>query len=94
MNKEFTEEQLTEVEKFASLFYSIVDIAVILELDCNILKNIFRDQHSQLYKRYMKGFLTSDAEIRMSEIALAKRGSTPAQESVRKYTTNARIDNK
>lgn len=92
--KELTPEQLQQVEDFASLFYSLRDIAIILEVDEAELKLQYQDKTSQVYKRYHKGFLISDCEIRKSEISLAKRGSTPAQESVKKYVNEARINNR
>lgn len=89
-----SEEKLKEIEGFASLFYSIKDIAIILELKENELMLDYRNKESDVYKRYMKGFLTTEGAIRKSEIGLAKRGSTPAQESIKKYISNARVDNK
>lgn len=89
----WTAEQLDEVEKLASIFYSIKEIIVIMQLPKEEVMEEFRDEQSALFIRYQKGFLRSDAEIRISEIGLAKRGSTPALASAHRYIQAAKTDN-
>lgn len=88
-----TTDQLDEIESLAAIFYSIKEIALIMELPHVELMEEFRQEDSDVSKRYNKGFLTTDAEIRISEIGLAKRGSTPAQASAAKYKLAAKTDN-
>ena len=90
---EWTTEKLAEVERLGALFYSVKKIAIIMEADAAELQALYADEQSPFYKSYMRGFLKTDAEIRTSEIGMAKRGSTPAQDSVKKYIDDAKHEN-
>lgn len=90
---EWTTEKLAEVEKLGGLFYSLKKISIIMEIELDELQKLYADTNSPFYKSYMRSFLLTDAQIRTSEIAMAKRGSTPAQESVKKYIDDAKHEN-
>lgn len=84
----FTEQQLEEVEQFASLFYNLHKIALITEIDHDLLRDDY-DHKGVVWKAYMKGYLKSEAEIRQSVIDHAKSGSAPAQNLAVKFMTDA-----
>ena len=69
-----TEDELKEVENFASLWFSPKEIAVILDKEFDEMK---ADSSFQRY--YDSGKLKSHAEMRKAIKKLALHGSSPAQ---------------
>ncbi len=66
-----TNEQLIEVEEFASYFFTIEEVSKITGIT---------DTTSRAFKdAYDKGKLKSEAELRKAIIQTAKDGSSPAQ---------------
>lgn len=79
-----TNEQLQEIEHFAGLFYSISEIAIILQVPHRQLHDMIHSAGMNPVKQaYNRGWFLSEAQIRSSEVMLAKQGSTPAQQTVR-----------
>lgn len=89
-----TEEQLQEIEHFAGLFYSIREIALIIEVPQRELHDMIESASMNTVKRaYNRGWMLSEAQIRSSEVMLAKQGSTPAQQTVRELMQKATRSN-
>jgi Asp-tRNA(Asn)/Glu-tRNA(Gln) amidotransferase C subunit len=74
-----TKEELNEIEKLSSLLFTPEEIAAVIEQDEEDFLEEIEDKKSEIRKRYMKGYLLTKAEIRQSEINMAKRDSSPAQ---------------
>lgn len=84
-----TEEQLSEVEAMAGLFFTVEDICAVLELDaetadyfdsCMKVKNKHPFVHS-----YMKGRLSAEVQLRTAVKQAAINGSNPAQNTMIEY---------
>jgi hypothetical protein len=89
-----TEEQLKEIEHLAGLFYSISEIALILEVPHRHLHDMIGSASPNPVKRaYHRGWSLSEAQIRSAEVMLAKQGSTPAQQTVREIMQKAQRSN-
>ena len=72
------DDQLTELQNFAGLMFSIEEIATLLEVNFYDLKLRLTDKRTPEYQKYQKGILLCQAEIRKTQIQMAKQGSTPA----------------
>ena len=60
----FNEIQLTEVEKFAALFFSYKEISILIDVDYKCFKEEVTDVNSPVYRAYQRGKLLSESEIR------------------------------
>lgn len=79
----YTEEQLEQVEKLASIFMKPSAIALIIEVDADAFRVDIADPSSEVGRRYRKGKALSQVEINSQEMQLAKVGSPMALENVR-----------
>lgn len=73
------EEQLKTLEEMGGNFFNIQDCAIVLQVSPTELKELIKDNNTEEHKRYHKGRLLNELELRKSIIQLAKRGSNPAQ---------------
>jgi hypothetical protein len=86
-------EQLKEIENFAGLYFTIDEVAEIMELDKELIRELYSDKESDFYKSYKKGFLTSESKVRKCILDLALRNSSPAQDAIKKIARDARNKN-
>ena len=78
-----------QIKKYAKLFYSINDIALLLDIPVSE----FLDTDSDYYKIYRKAFLFSEMELRKEMIDNAKMGSPAAQDLVTKIIAQSNQQN-
>ena len=81
---EYSQEQLEQVEKLASLYMPITDIALIVEVPADELRSDIADEGSEVGRRYRRGKALSKVELHQQEMALAKVGSPLALENARR----------
>jgi hypothetical protein len=74
-----TSEQLDNIEEFASNFMTWRQIAILVDIPDNELKEKLLDKNSQIYIRYTKGKTKSILEINKRLVKLAKLGSPQAE---------------
>lgn len=79
---DFTEEQLTEIQNMAGLFFTPEEIAINIEVDPDDFANLIKSQSGEAYKRYMAGRFASDVELRKAVQQAAFNGSSPAQQTM------------
>lgn len=82
-NMVYTEEQLKQVEQFASIYLKISDMAVILGLSPTLLREDIADRNSEVSKRYHRGKAASRVKLLHQEMQLAYVGSPLALENTR-----------
>ena len=78
-----SEEQLSEIEEMAGLFFRVEDIADNLELSMEELEDLLLDiqlKQGDFYKAYRRGWLTSEVKLRKAIEKAAENGSNPAQQ--------------
>lgn len=80
---ELSQEQLQQIEAYASIFMPISDIAVILDLDPIALCADLKDRTTDVYRAYSRGKLASKAKLMAQEMQLAQVGSPLALENTR-----------
>lgn len=82
-NMVYTEEQLKQVEQFASIYLKISDMAVILDVSPTLLREDIADRNSEVSKRYHRGKAASRVKLLHQEMQLAYVGSPLALENTR-----------
>lgn len=87
-----TKEQIEEVEKWASAFYSAEDVATIMQLHEIDFLNAYNDKTSDVYKAFRRARLKMAGEVRIAVFNQAKAGSGPAQTLAMKIIQNFELD--
>jgi hypothetical protein len=72
---ELTEEVLTQIEQYASIYLKISDMAVILDIPAEKLRSAIADRTTEVSKRYHRGKATSKIKLLHQEMQLAYIGS-------------------
>ena len=80
----YTEVQLRQIEKMASLYMTISDIALIIEVSPETLRSDIAYKNSDVSRAYYKGKASSKLALRSQEMQLAKVGSPLALENCRR----------
>ena len=77
--KEFTQEELNEIESLAYSAMKLAEIAAIVEVDATQFAQMALTRGNPVNSAYLKGKLRAIASVRKSIIDAAAAGSTPAQ---------------
>ena len=80
----YTKEQLEEIEKYASIFLPISDMAVILDIPAEQLREDIKDRQNMASNAYLRGKLASKVKLHTQEMMLAQVGSPLALENAAK----------
>lgn len=72
---ELSEEVLTQIEQYASIYLKISDMAVILDIPAEQLRSAIADRTTEVSKRYHRGKATSKIKLLHQEMQLAYIGS-------------------
>jgi hypothetical protein len=78
MNLNYSNEELNAIEYYASLLFSPIDIAIVLEKDSRLFLSDFKNNECNIKNRYYKGSLVTQAKLRKKLIDLAHDGSNTA----------------
>ena len=78
-------EIINQVREYAGLFFTVDEIAILLDLDVVQFRREIRGKKSPLARAYLKGKLESMAEIRRLTVEFAKKGSPQAEGFVKEY---------
>ena len=89
--KKIDEDLLAELEQYAGLMFTKKEIAAILGYSLSEFEELL-DSDDQALKRFQRGRLKKDAEVRKSIFDLAANGSSPAQSFAWKLIENAKMD--
>jgi len=80
---DYQPDQLDHVERLASIYMKISDIALIIEVDPSVLRADIADEQTEVSRRYRRGKALSKVELHKQEMQLAKVGSPLALENAR-----------
>ena len=78
----YSTEQLQQIEKFASIYLKISDMAVILGIPAEILREDIANKSSEVSQHYRRGKAASRVKLLHQEMMLAQVGSPLAIENV------------
>jgi hypothetical protein len=77
----YSEEELQQVEQFASIYLKISDMAVILGVPAESLRSDIADHNTEVSLRYRRGKAASKVKLLHQEMMLAQVGSPLAIEN-------------
>lgn len=80
----YSETDLQQIERFASIYLPISDIAVILDIPADVLRSDIADRGSDVSKAYRRGKAASKVKLHTQEMMLAQVGSPLAIENAHK----------
>ena len=80
---EYSNEQLKEIEYYASIYLKISDIALILRVRPEELRIDIHKEDSPAYNAYHRGKALSNVQLHAQEMTLAKVGSPLALQNAR-----------
>ena len=79
----YSEDILTKIEQYASIYLKISDMAVILGISPTTLRSDIADRTTEVSKRYHRGKAASRVKLLHQEMQLAYVGSPLALENTR-----------
>ena len=77
----YTVEQLEQIEKLASIYLKISDMAIILDVPAEVLRWDISQRETEVSKRYNRGKAASKVKLLSQEMLLAQVGSPLAVEN-------------
>ena len=77
----YSEEELQQVEQFASIYLKISDMAVILGVPAESLRSDIADHNTEVSLRYRRGKAASKVKLLHQEMMLSQVGSPLAIEN-------------
>lgn len=80
----YDEETLKQIEQYASIYLKISDIAVILDIPAEKLREDIADRGTEVSKHYYRGKAASKVKLLSQEMQLAYVGSPLALENTHK----------
>lgn len=80
----YSHEELKQIEEWAEIYLSISDMAVLLDIPAETLREDIRQRQSEVAKAYRKGKIKSKIQLKQQEMNLAKIGSPLALDNTRR----------
>jgi len=74
------EEQISEIEHMAELFFSPEEIALNIEIDPDLLADEIYSGEGDAFQAYTRGWMRGEIPLRKSIAQAASNGSNPAQQ--------------
>lgn len=80
----YSESELEQIERFASIYLKISDIAIILDIPAETLRYDISQRDTPVSKAYNRGKVSAKVKLRLQEMQLAQVGSPLALENTQK----------
>ena len=77
----FSKEELEQIEKWASIYLPISDMAILMSIPADMLKDEIRNRNTDVSKAYHRGKALSRVKLHHQEMLLAQVGSPLAIEN-------------
>ena len=77
----FTQEQLEQINKWASIYLPISDMALMLDIPAEMLRDEIRNKNTEVSQAYHRGKAASRVKLHQQEMLLAQVGSPLAIEN-------------
>ena len=77
----FSKEQLEQIEKWASIYLPISEMAILLSIPAEMLRDEIRNRNSEVSLVYHRGKASSRVKLHHQEMLLAQVGSPLAIEN-------------
>lgn len=80
---ELSNDQLLLIEEYASLFCSIDEIALLIDVNEAELRREIRKKSSEVARYYFRGKLTTQVKLRRQTKLFAEKGSPQAEQTMK-----------
>ena len=90
MNK-LTDEQLAKIQEYASFFLTVNEIAFLIDVNANELKEQINIKNNPVYIAYNKGKLITKVALRKNIIKMALHGSPQAELLTEEFIKKQRL---
>ena len=90
----FTNEQLENIEKWAAIYMPISDIAILLSIPADMLRDEIRNKNTEVSIAYHRGKASSRLKLHHQEMLLAQVGSPLAIENAHRNLLDMEDDEK
>ena len=80
---ELSNDQLTQIEEYASLFCSLDEIALLIDVNEAELRREIRKKTSEPARYYFRGKLTTQVKLRRQTKLFAEKGSPQAEQTMK-----------
>lgn len=80
----YSDEELKKIEQWAQIYLTVSDMAIILDVPAEALREDINNKSSKAFKAYHKGKVLSKLKLREQEMKLALIGSPLALDNTRK----------
>lgn len=84
--------ELNLIEEYASLYLTISEISILLDLNEEELRREVRGGKTDRAKAYLKGKLQTELELRKSTKQFAEKGSPQAESLMNEYAIKQRLN--
>lgn len=88
----YSKNELTQIEKYASIYLKISDMAVILDVPADVLRSDNADRSTEVSKAYLRGKAASKVKLHSQEMMLAQVGSPLAIENAHRNVLDMEDD--
>lgn len=89
---EYTGTELEKIGEYAGLLMTITDIAILMDIDEDELRNDIADKSNKAYRAYRLNKVQTILELHRQEIDLAKLGSPISIEITNNYIINQKAN--
>ncbi len=89
--KEYTDQELKQIETYAGLCFTPLQIALILNFNKTEFEQDFHNKQ-ELQDSYNRGVLLTEAQVRKATIDLAKGGSSAAYSDYQRLSKNRTLE--
>ncbi len=79
----YSENDLQQIEQYASIYLKISDMAVLLDVPADVLRSDIADRTTEVSKAYRRGKAGSKVKLHSQEMMLAQVGSPLALENAK-----------
>jgi hypothetical protein len=87
--RNLSDQELQMIEEMGATGFVPGEIAEVLEISKDDFIRTFQDPAGEIYRRYRKGYLKAQLELRQRIMKDAKHGSSPAQTLMKKIFDDA-----
>lgn len=77
----YSDKDLQQIEKLAAIFMTVSDMAVIIDVPADVLREDIKDRTSAVSKAYHRGKAGSKVKLHSGNMVLAQVGSPLAMET-------------
>jgi hypothetical protein len=76
---------IKEIEEYSSLFMTVDEITILLDLDAEAFRREIRNKSTERAKAYLRGRLKTEVEMRRTTKSFAEKGSPQAEAQMMEY---------